>query len=394
MEQIKCHIKFYHNFFVYLPVLSIVTLILMIYTTYMFSYIAFLIYPHAFNVKPEDYSFNVINDPNAKTKGIALGILITWNFVFLAISMARTIFVDPGYLDNPNDIEYKISQFAKKKKNNEQKIEIQLKPRQKPVNIIHYFQTNIQEMPLNFQEFKEVKGYLIDAFQPSSSNTDDTISNIAEIEIEAFKKPKDIEKKEINFIQPLENFTEINFESSNFCTTCLRIKFERSHHCRQCGRCVLKMDHHCPWVANCIGFYNYKYFCLMNFYGFLTTFIFLASYWEVLADVVMNPKAHFCLCVFYLFIYMVAIGFLAFLTWLNTNNLRLLINGETVIEQSDRERFPSTKSINPYDLGFYKNFTSIFGSNPLVWFLPLFANYDGNGYIYQRNNLTEDDIKE
>ena len=313
--------------------------------------------------------------------------------------MIRTIIMDPGFLQNPIDLEYQISQLVKKKKNGDQKIEIQVEPNQNPVNIIHHFQTKISEGPLNFFEYKKIKSHLVDAFshtKKKNTEADDpdyihqhNNPNNADIDSDDSNQNK---LKQINKEFPLEHFSDMKFESTNFCSTCLRIKFERSHHCRQCGRCVLKMDHHCPWVANCIGFYNYKYFCLMNFYGFLTTFIFLATYWEVLVDCLGNNKASFPACVFYLFMYIAAIGFLAFLTWLNTNNIKLLINGETVIEQSDRERFPSTKSINPYDMGCYRNFTNIFGTNPLVWGIPFFANYEGNGYVYQKNNLSEDDV--
>ena len=40
---------------------------------------------------------------------------------------------------------------------------------------------------------------------------------------------------------------------------------------------------------------------------------------------------------------------------------------------------------NIYDLGTYKNFTTVFGNNPLVWFIPAFPNYDGDGISYETN---------
>ena len=57
----------------------------------------------------------------------------------------------------------------------------------------------------------------------------------------------------------------------------------------------------------------------------------------------------------------------------------------TVIENSERKRFPSTKSVNIYDMGAYRNFTNVFGKNPLVWWLPFFNNTDGNGYVFETN---------
>jgi hypothetical protein len=69
------------------------------------------------------------------------------------------------------------------------------------------------------------------------------------------------------------------------------------------------------------------------------------------------------------------------------------LTGQTVIENSDRERFPLNKSINIYDLGFLKNFTTVFGTNPLVWFLPISPNYKGEGIyfetIYNKMNKNE-----
>ena len=68
-------------------------------------------------------------------------------------------------------------------------------------------------------------------------------------------------------IQNLAIMSALKRSNKRFCNHCQKFKPERAHHCRQCGTCVLKMDHHCPWVSSCIGFYNYKYFMNMVFYG-------------------------------------------------------------------------------------------------------------------------------
>lgn len=68
-------------------------------------------------------------------------------------------------------------------------------------------------------------------------------------------------------IHQLAVMSALKRSNKRFCAHCQTFKPERTHHCRQCGVCVLKMDHHCPWVGNCVGFYNYKFFINMVFYG-------------------------------------------------------------------------------------------------------------------------------
>ena len=74
---------------------------------------------------------------------------------------------------------------------------------------------------------------------------------------------------------------------------------------------------------------------------------------------------------------------MGFLYYLLFTNCLLFFYGLTVIENADKERFPATKSHNIYDLGIYKNISKVFGNNPLVWLLPGFANYEGEGIVYE-----------
>jgi hypothetical protein len=188
-----------------------------------------------------------------------------------------------------------------------------------------------------------------------------------------------------DFDDQFSKFAGIDLSKVILCGTCLRWKVERSHHCRQCGRCVLKMDHHCPWLANCIGFRNYKFFCLVHLYGLIATTTIAITYWEVLLNVNLNHNSHMMECMFAIFTYICNLGLLGFLLWLFLVNWRLVLSGQTVIENADRERFPSTKAINIYDLGKYRNFTKVFGRNPLVWFIPFYPNYEGKGLIFETN---------
>jgi len=170
-------------------------------------------------------------------------------------------------------------------------------------------------------------------------------SKLLEDENDHNEVPK-TDKDMLNLEDILDHFKNIDLSGANLCTSCLRWKFERSHHCRQCGKCILKMDHHCPWLANCVGFRNYKYFC---------------------------------------FIYIANIGLFVFLFWLFVSNWKLVFSGQTIIEQSDRDRFPSSKTLNVYDLGSYRNFKAVFGENFLTWFLPIYPNYKGLGIIFETN---------
>jgi hypothetical protein len=57
-----------------------------------------------------------------------------------------------------------------------------------------------------------------------------------------------------------------------------------------------------------------------------------------------------------------------------------------LIEKCDRDKFISSKKswINEYDQGCYNNFVAVFGKNPLIWFLPIYANYEGEGIAYKK----------
>lgn len=180
------------------------------------------------------------------------------------------------------------------------------------------------------------------------------------------------------------------------CQRCLKTKPDRCHHCSQCNVCVLKMDHHCPWVANCIGFYNYKYFLNMLFYASLSCNLIIFTSKELVSAVLSQPKdslqaidyriaylvvtAYVLACVFGFII----TGFFMFHLWLIKNQYTTI---EFCEKRGSDEQF---KAKSPYDLGTYRNFERILGSNIFLWFLPIRRNLRGRGLFFE----VREDIKQ
>jgi len=152
-----------------------------------------------------------------------------------------------------------------------------------------------------------------------------------------------------------------------FCKRCKIFKIDRMHHCSWCEKCVSRFDHHCPWIGNCVGQHNYKCFVLLLFYalsfsGFVTVFFltslslipkkYLAAVYTLMAIGVAISLSTFCLLVFHLY---------------------LLFTNNTTLECGMRFAECHNCSCGPhkYNLGWKRNFTSIFGNNCLTWLLPI-----------------------
>ncbi|EPS59858.1 hypothetical protein M569_14949, partial [Genlisea aurea] len=183
----------------------------------------------------------------------------------------------------------------------------------------------------------------------------------------------------------LENEIKRIGSNTRLCDKCSVNKPPRAHHCRVCRRCVLKMDHHCIWINNCVGCRNYNAFLLLVFYATLAsaysaiiiTISMIKRDWDHASSQHSKSLHLFC---------GVLSGSLSFilgslLVW----HLYLTSHNMTTIEYHEAKRaaWLASKSgqtyRHPYDAGFYRNITSVFGPNVLKWFWPRAVDHVGDG---------------
>jgi hypothetical protein len=359
------------------------------------------------NTDQEPMNFFIVNNlkpVDAFKKGVWLLYSSMFLIIMLVLCIMRTVFMNPGYFPSPLELEDKIIKkniktdiFNKGKKMNDIEATIFKVDLATKYNYLTNFNSMIEDGPITFQDGINIRENISTFFplRDENENKDLTNDEIFLLNKRNINNSNKSTESSYCYNQSSDNlylnvYSGIDLTKTNLCGVCLRIKVERSHHCRQCGRCVLKMDHHCPWLANCIGFRNYKSFCLIHFYGLISTTLITLSYWEVVFSYHTNFDSDLFNCWYVTFIYICNIGLMIFLSWLFYVNMNLVFSGMTIIEQSDRERFPSTKAINIYNMGWRRNFVNIFGANPLVWFIPFFANYKGNGFIYETTGFSMD----
>lgn len=406
-SSIKWYDKLYHEFMVYLPVILLLFLIMLIFITYYAKFLLVLLTSAEYSLS--NYPLALTSDPTQSTnRGITLTIVTCVLFVLLIIALLRTVFMDPGFFKDPTQFEYNLvlknSLYRQKSKQTLREVKEDMTSllKDNPEEIdqankylfFSDFSSIINNYPLTFNEYSLLN---INVDQYLGNKRSPSVINQMEKSVRAQQLKSHLEKPEsskeqsspLNLEDPYENFTGIELMKLPLCNSCLRWKVERSHHCRQCGKCILKMDHHCPWLANCIGFRNYKFFCLIHLYGTINSLIVAFTFWEVVYNSYTDINRSVWEASFNIFVYVCNVGLLCFLIWLFAFNWVLIFSGQTVIEQSERERFPSSKPDNIYDLGNYRNFTVVFGRNPLVWFIPFFPNYEGEGIVYETNNLNK-----
>lgn len=154
-----------------------------------------------------------------------------------------------------------------------------------------------------------------------------------------------------------------------FCKYCEKFKPNRAHHCRQCSTCVLKMDHHCNWILNCVGFRNYKFFLQFIFYTNILLIFYTVNFTESILwnDLMEKPAKGFA---FFLksFNWLFSLSFSFLLSLLNFLHFGILANKNKSTIEFCENKNEGVK----YDGGFFSNWGSIMGWNPLGWFFPIF----------------------
>lgn len=176
-----------------------------------------------------------------------------------------------------------------------------------------------------------------------------------------------------------------------FCRTCERYKPPRSHHCRQCNRCILRMDHHCPWVNNCIGYFNYGHFIRFLFYVDMCCSYHLAMVTRRVFA--FSGRYYFnepsATELFFVIMNYVTVGpVLLTVGAFSLYHFHGLLANTTTIEGWEKDKAATLVRHGklhevkyPYDLGIWRNVTSVLGNNPFKWCCPSIPQ--GQGLKYQ-----------
>ncbi|KAB1219045.1 putative protein S-acyltransferase 15 [Morella rubra] len=157
---------------------------------------------------------------------------------------------------------------------------------------------------------------------------------------------------------------EKNVAQLRRCDKCSTYKPPRAHHCRVCRRCVLRMDHHCLWINNCVGYWNYKAFFMLVLYATIGS-IYSTSICGALM-----------------------IGLSGTLGTLLGWHIYLIIQNMTTIEYYEgiRQSWLARKSgqsyQHPFNLGVYRNITSVLGPNMVKWLCPTSVSHLKDGLTF------------
>ncbi|KIM70265.1 hypothetical protein SCLCIDRAFT_1161245 [Scleroderma citrinum Foug A] len=176
-----------------------------------------------------------------------------------------------------------------------------------------------------------------------------------------------------------------------YCRTCNKYKPPRSHHCRRCDFCVLRMDHHCPWVNNCIGHYNFGHFLRFLFFvdaccSYHLFMVTRRAFWFMGRRYFDEPT--FAELLFIVTNYVTVVPVLLIVGAMSLYQFYGLLVNTTTIERFEKDKAAILRRHGkfhemkyPYNLGAWRNVTSVLGSNPLLWCCPLAPQ--GTGLEFQ-----------
>ena len=187
-----------------------------------------------------------------------------------------------------------------------------------------------------------------------------------------------------------------------FCRKCGAFKPDLAHHSRQLGLCVLCYQHFDIWSNNGIGFYNYKAYLLMLFYGALAHAATLALLLPGTLQAWPSADARLVLLALWTggSSSVLAFAWLACaasallgagaLAWLLFHAM-LVAQGRTAHSYFRQRSLSPLKPPKPplvgrpFDFGPVSNFGRACGKHPLLWLLPTNQGVDGNGIFFEIN---------
>ncbi|GAV62531.1 zf-DHHC domain-containing protein [Cephalotus follicularis] len=169
------------------------------------------------------------------------------------------------------------------------------------------------------------------------------------------------------------------------CDKCSTYKPPRAHHCKVCRRCIMRMDHHCIWINNCVGYWNYKAFFALVLY---TTIGSMYSTVMIVSCALQNDldfTGRLPVQIFYVTFGIIMVGLCFTLGTLLGWHIYLITRNMTTIEYYEGicaawlARKSGQSYRHPFDVTFYKNITSVLGSNMLKWLCPTAVSHLKDG---------------